>query len=83
MEKHVSPNDAMNAVIDGSGFSRRQISIRLGFNENTLGSYANTRNANTKRIPGLSLMARIADVCGYTLQLVRGDEVIVIDPPTD
>lgn len=83
MEKHVSPNDAMNAVIDGSGFSRRQISIRLGFSENTLGSYANTRNANTKRIPGLSLMARIADVCGYTLQLVRGDEVIVIDPPTD
>ena len=83
MEKHVSPNDAMNAVIDCSGFSRRQISIKLGFNENTLGSYANTKNANTKRIPGLSLMARIADVCGYTLQLVKGDEVIVIDPPTD
>ena len=83
MEQHVRPADAMRAVINGSGMSRRQVSIMLGFNENMLGSYANTRNANTKRIPGLSLMARIADVCGYTLQLVKGDEVIVIDPPTD
>jgi len=83
MERHVTPIDAMQAVVNGSGMSRRQVAIKLGFNENTLGTYSNTSNAKTKSIPGLALMARIADACGYTLQLVKGDDVIVIDPPND
>jgi len=66
---------ALQAVINGSGKSRRAVSIELGFHENTLANYS-----NKGMTPGLSLMARIAGACGYQLQLVKGDEVIVIDP---
>lgn len=75
---HVSPKGAIQSVVEGCGKNRRVVSIELGFTERMLSHYV-----NAGKTPGLALMSRIADACGYTLQLVKGDDVIVIDPPEE
>lgn len=68
----------MQAVINGSGKSRRAVSIELGFHENAI-----TKYINRGTVPGLNLMAQIAAACGYIMQFVKGDETIVVDPEED
>ena len=75
---HTTARGALQALVNGSGKSRRAVSIELGLSENFLGNYA-----SSGRIPGLPLMARIAAACGYIMQFVRGDETIVVDPKED
>lgn len=75
---HTTAKGALQALVNGSGKSRRAVSIELGFHENTLANYS-----NKGMTPGLSLMARIAAACGYIMQFVRGDETIVVDPEED
>lgn len=75
---HVRAKGAMQALVNGSGKSRRAVSLSLGLGENVLTSYA-SRGV----IPGLPLIARIASVCGYTMQFVKDNDTIVIDPEED
>lgn len=75
---HTTAKGALQALVNGSGKSRRAVSIELGFHENTLANYS-----NKGMTPGLPLMARIAAACGYIMQFVKGDETIVVDPKED
>ena len=72
-----STTGAISAAVNGSGKSRRQVSIDLGRNETFIGTAIQRR-----RDVQTSVMAEIAAVCGYQLQLVGHGETIVIDPPT-
>lgn len=75
---HTTARGVLQALVNGSGKSRRAVSLSLGFSENALGSYA-----SRGIVPGLPLIARIAAACGYIMQFVKGDETIVVDPEED
>ena len=64
-------------MVNGSGMSRRQVSLQLGHHENFI-----TTKIQERGIPKVDTLAEIAAVCGYQLQLVGHGETIVIDPPT-
>lgn len=75
---HVSPKGAIQAVVEGSGKSKRQVSTDSGYNKSMLGYYT-----SKGVIPNIGIMAKVASVCGYTLQLVKGSDTIIIDPEDD
>lgn len=75
---HTTAKGALQALVNGSGKSRRAVSIELGLSENFLGSYS-----SRGKIPGLPLIARIAAACGYIMQFVKGGETIIVDPEED
>lgn len=69
---------AIQAMISATGTSKRAASMRAGLSESIVGNY-------TQRgiIPGIDVLARIANACGMRLQMTGGDDVVVIDPPVD
>lgn len=76
--KHVAPVGAIQAAVEYSGKSKRQVSVDAGYVPTMLARYT-----SEKTIPNIGIMAKVAAACGMTLQLTSNDEVIVIDPPTD
>lgn len=67
---------AIQAMISATGISKRSASLRAGLAETYVNNYT-TKNM----VPGIDVLARIADACGMRLQMTDGDDVIVIDPP--
>lgn len=67
---------AIRRIVHLSGKSQRQVSEDMGRSPNFVSAVL-----TQKRTPSTDLMAEIAEVCGYELQLVKkgGGEVIVLD----
>lgn len=68
---------AISAMCNGSGMSRIQISRKMGRADTYIQGMFVRRST-----PSGDILAEIAAVCGYQLQLVGHGETIVIDPPT-
>ena len=68
---------AISAMCKRSGMSRINVSKSMGRNDTYIQSLLGKRAT-----PSGDILAEIAAVCGYQLQLVGHGETIVIDPPT-
>lgn len=75
---HTTATGAMQHMMESTGKSRIALSREMGMSDTYL-----TTKLQERSKPRTDTLSLLADLCGYTLQLVRGDEVIVIDPPTD
>lgn len=75
---HTTATGAMQHMMERTGKSRIALSREMGMSDTYL-----TTKLQERSKPRTDTLALLANVCGYKLQLVRDDEVIVIDPPTD
>lgn len=75
---HTTAIGAMQQMIASTGKSRIALSREMGRSDTYL-----TTKLQEKSKPRTDTLSQLANLCGYTLQLVRGDDVIVIDPPND
>lgn len=67
---------AIQAMISATGAKKAAIDKRAGFKGQMVSQYT-TKNT----VPGIDVLARIANACGMRLQMTGGDDVVVIDPP--
>jgi transcriptional regulator with XRE-family HTH domain len=67
--------DALSHIIKADGKPYRTISTELGRSPNFVSNYL-----ATKRSPDTDLLADVANVCGYRLQLVGHGEVLTLGP---
>ena len=75
--------EAMTAIIDASGESRRTLSERMGRSPNYLASVIEQSQRKGGNVNSATLAA-LADVAGYSLAAVPADDLppsaLVIDP---
>lgn len=75
MESHVSPTGAIQAAVERSGKSKRQVSRDIGRSDSFLAAATSRGN-----VPSTELMAHVSKACGMELQLTDGETVIAIKP---
>lgn len=75
MDSHVSPTGAIQAAVEHSGKSKRQVSRDIGRTDSFLAVMTSKGH-----VPNADLMAHVAKACGMELQLTDGETVIAIKP---
>lgn len=79
MEKiSLTPRALVTRMVDKSGLSRFDVSMKMGKSKTFISNYA-----TTGRIPSAALLAEVARACGYEVHIIGHGEDITVEVADD